>query len=279
MELLLFVLALVWVVFAIIQDFKTNEVANWLNFSLIIFTLAFRMFYSIFVSDYNVVLYGFLGLGIGFIVANFFYYARVFAGGDAKLLIALFVVIPISSNFYGNFLIFIGFLIFLLFFGAIYGLVYSFVISLKNWKSFRKDFLKKMNGSRVYFGISFFFALVFLVLGFVYGVYFILLSVLIFVFPYLYVYLKSVEKSCFIKEVDSKEISEGDWLVEPVKVGNKKIEGSWEGLSKDEVSILKEHKKKVLVKYGVPFTPAFLGALIGVWFFGDFLKQIFFNLV
>lgn len=44
----LFVLALAWIVFATVQDIRTREIANWLSFSLIIFALGFRFFYSLF---------------------------------------------------------------------------------------------------------------------------------------------------------------------------------------------------------------------------------------
>ena len=45
-------LALVWILFATIQDLRSREVANWLNFSLIIFALGLRFFYGLF-SNFN----------------------------------------------------------------------------------------------------------------------------------------------------------------------------------------------------------------------------------
>jgi len=47
----LIVLALVWVIFATIQDIRTREVANWLSFSLIIFALGFRFFIVCFLKQ------------------------------------------------------------------------------------------------------------------------------------------------------------------------------------------------------------------------------------
>ena len=38
-EIFLIILALIWLIFAVISDLKTREVPNWLNFSLIIFAL------------------------------------------------------------------------------------------------------------------------------------------------------------------------------------------------------------------------------------------------
>jgi Flp pilus assembly protein protease CpaA len=44
----LFFLAFTWITFAVVQDLKTREIANWLNFSLVIFALGIRFFYSFF---------------------------------------------------------------------------------------------------------------------------------------------------------------------------------------------------------------------------------------
>src|SRR3972149_8020331 len=100
----LFVLALIWVVFATVQDFRTREVANWLSFSLIIFALGFRFFYSLFaLGNFNFFYQGLLGLGVFFIIGNLLYYGKLFAGGDAKLLIALGTILPGTSNFLSNF--------------------------------------------------------------------------------------------------------------------------------------------------------------------------------
>ena len=121
----LFVLALIWIVFATIQDLRKREVANWLNFSLIIFALGFRFFYSLF-SDigFNFLYQGLIGFGIFFILGNLLYYGKMFAGGDAKLMIALGAVLPFSVVFRENLEIF------LLFF------VYVFLNQEKNYDNF-----------------------------------------------------------------------------------------------------------------------------------------------
>jgi len=59
----LWILALIWIVFATVQDLKMREIANWLNFSLIIFALGFRFFYSLFSSGgFGFFYQGLLGL-------------------------------------------------------------------------------------------------------------------------------------------------------------------------------------------------------------------------
>ena len=64
----LFGLGLIWILFAVVQDIRTREIANWLNFSLIIFALGFRFFYSLFeMNDFGFFYQGLIGFGMAFI--------------------------------------------------------------------------------------------------------------------------------------------------------------------------------------------------------------------
>ena len=82
------------------------------------------------------------------------------------------------------------------------------------------------------------------------------------------------------KEVNVRDLTVGDWLVQKIKVKEKMIKANWEGLDEEQlVLIQKNYRKKVLVKYGIPFTPAFLFALLAiilVWYFGDFNLRFLF---
>ena len=50
----LWALAIIWIIFAVVEDLRTREIANWLNYSLVIFALGFRFFYSLFeLGDMN----------------------------------------------------------------------------------------------------------------------------------------------------------------------------------------------------------------------------------
>ncbi len=122
----LWVLALVYIVFAVIQDVRTREIANWLSFSLIIFTLGFRFFYSLFQGDSFVFFYqGLIGLGIFFALGNLLYYGKVFAGGDAKLMIALGTILPSFSVLSKNLQSFFDFLLIFLSVGFVYVIISS----------------------------------------------------------------------------------------------------------------------------------------------------------
>jgi len=78
-------------------------------------------------------------------------------------------------------------------------------------------------------------------------------------FPILFVFAKAVELSCLKRAVPVEKLSEGEWLYEDIIVGGKKIRANWEGVSADELRLIKKkYKKDVIVKEGIPFTPSFL---------------------
>ena len=259
----LIVLALVGIIVAIIQDFRYREVANWLNFTLLAGALAFRAFYSSISGEYMFLVFGLFGLAISFVLAHLMYYGRLFAGGDAKLFIALGAVIPFANNFRDNNLIFIVFLISLLFGGAIYSLIYSAVISFKNRGKFSKKFgeLYSMNRNHFYAAIA--FSTAFIIYSFLAKQFFFLIipGFLLGLF-FLYIYAKAIEQSCMLKEIPMSQARVGDWLESEIKVGNTTIKPHWEGLTEEQVKLLKKHKGKMMVKEGIPFTPAFLIAFL-----------------
>ncbi|MFA5020300.1 MAG: prepilin peptidase [Candidatus Pacearchaeota archaeon] len=260
----LFVLALIYVVIAIIQDFKTTEISNWTNFSLVIFALAYRLFYSIFSGNYEVILFGIIGFILFFILAYVFYYARIFAGGDAKLMIALGAVVLFGASVCENTLLLFVFLIALLAGGAFYSLAYTFVIAFVKRKEFAKEFKKQVKVNKKIFLIFISIAVALFVLMIIFNeILFSLFSVVILIFPILLIYTKAVENTCMIKSVDVRFLTVGDWMVNPIKIGKRIIKPHWEGITEEQLKFIQKHyKKKVVVKYGVPFSPAFLIALL-----------------
>ena len=84
---------------------------------------------------------------------------------------------------------------------------------------------------------------------------------------------KAVEYSCMIKAVSPKKVTEGDWLYDDIVVAGKKIKSSWHGVSKSQLVLIKSKARgKILIKFGIPFTPSFLfgfvGLLILIWRYG-----------
>ncbi|MCR4327361.1 MAG: prepilin peptidase [Nanoarchaeota archaeon] len=249
-------LGFMWILFATISDIKTREIPNWLNFSLIAFALGFRFFYSLFnLSDFSLFLQGLIGLAIFFILGNLFYYGRMFAGGDKKLMIALGAVLPVFPTFSENMNLFLVFFLFFFFAGAIYGIFGSIFIALKNFKVFKKGFKKLFNENKKILILSVSLGIILILLSF-YIPSFLYLSIFSFVFPYFYIFIKTVDNFCMVKVVPYSKITPGDWLYEDVRVKGRTIRATWDGLSQEEIKLLKG-KSKVKLRYGIVFAPVF----------------------
>jgi Flp pilus assembly protein protease CpaA len=95
--LFLFLLGGMWIVFAVVQDLRTREISNWLTFSLIGIVLAYRAFYSLESGDLDFFLFGVFGVAAFWILGYVFYYGRVFAGGDVKLLRGIGGILPYKN--------------------------------------------------------------------------------------------------------------------------------------------------------------------------------------
>jgi len=68
-EAFLLAIGLIWIAVAVIQDFRKREVANWWNFSLIVFALAFRAFVAVNNSNIWFFYWGLIGLALGFVLS------------------------------------------------------------------------------------------------------------------------------------------------------------------------------------------------------------------
>ncbi len=259
--------------FASVFDIKTREVPDWLSYSLIYFSITASLIFSIIKMNYIYIMNSVLGLAAGFILAVLLFYLGQWGGGDSKLLMGLGSSIGIGFS-----LVNIDFFIVLInifMVGFLYGFIYSIMLALKNRKRFAEGFKKRIRTRPILFLrriviitvslgiiISFFLPLYLkvFIMGFT-GIFF-------FIF-YLWIFTQVIEETCMIKKTDINKLTVGDWLVEPVKFGNKTIiEKSKTGLTKEDINKLKELKKKgkikkVIIKEGIPFIPSFfIGYLI-----------------
>ncbi|MDO8460570.1 MAG: hypothetical protein Q7S74_05650, partial [Nanoarchaeota archaeon] len=75
-----------------------------------------------------------------------------------------------------------------------------------------------------------------------------------------------------LKLVSPQNLTEGDWLERDVRIGNKTIKKTVHGLSWNEIKLLRKANKKVYIKEGIPFVPAFLIAFIIMALFFLILK-------
>jgi Flp pilus assembly protein protease CpaA len=260
-------LAIVWIVVAVVMDFRKREVENWWNFSLIFLVLAFRAFVSVEQKEIWYFLWGLIGLGAGFLLAEAFYYARMFAGGDAKLLMALGTILPLSLSWKINFDLLLVFILAFFIGGAVYGAIYSLVLMKIHFKEFRKEFSKSYKKYKFPILGTLAIGILGLVCSIIFQVFLLaFLFILIILSPLLLVYAKALEESSLIGLVNMKDLTVGDWLAKSVKVGNRIIKPDWEGLSEEQLNYIQSKKKKgrILVKQGIPFTPAFLIGFIAM---------------
>jgi Flp pilus assembly protein protease CpaA len=126
------------ILLACFQDVKRREVDDWLNLS-IFFAGTFFLIFNNISSSFPIGSYGLFVFLIA-LISFLLYNARFFAGGDAKILFSL------SPLFYDFFFFksienFLTFFVFLIFAGAIYGLGFIFVLSIKNFYSLKKEFI------------------------------------------------------------------------------------------------------------------------------------------
>ena len=254
----LFGLGLIWILFATIEDIRTREIANWLNFSLIIFALGFRFFYSLFEMDgFGFFYQGVIGFGIFFVLSNLFYYGKMFAGGDQKLMMALGAVLPFSLDFNYNLKLLGGFVFLFLIVGAVYGLAASLYFGIRNFDKFRKEFVKQIGKRRSFVTVFLALAFVFLILGFWQSALFSF-GIFFFVIPYFYLYVKSVDEACMVRKVKTSKLTLGDWLYKNEKVGTKVVKATWDGLTEKDIKLLRKRGGEVYIRYGVQFAPVFL---------------------
>lgn len=256
-------IALVWIIGAIMQDIRRREVDNIWNFSLIGVALAYRFAFSVYTTNYWFFLNGVFGFFIFLAIANILYYSRVFAGGDAKLLIALGAILPLSFNWFTNLSIFSIFIIGFLLGGSLYVFIWAVVLVFVSWKSFKKEWAHQCKEYHYFFIGGFFTALVLTV--FLYFVYlpFVFIGLIFLFFPILFVFAKAVEESCLVKSLPPEKITEGDWLYEDIFVNGQRIKASWEGLSKHQLQLIRaKYRRNIRIKQGIPFTPGFLVGFI-----------------
>jgi Flp pilus assembly protein protease CpaA len=258
----LWLLALVYIIFAVVQDVRTKEIANWINFSLIAFALGFRFFYSLFNGpDFSFFYSGAIGLAIFFALGNLMYYGKIFAGGDAKLMISLGTILPYSINFFSNLQSFFNFLVFFLSAGFLYILIASMVLCIKNFKAFKKEFSKQLKKNKILMLGGLLLSVILLSAGFIEKMFFVL-GILIFFTSYLYLYSKTVDEACMVKRIKTSKLREGDWLYSDLKMGKKVMKAKWEGVSKNDIKQIMKKYKEVEIRQGIAFSPVFLISFI-----------------
>jgi len=289
-DIFLLAVAAVCIIAACITDIRKREVPNWISFSLIAIAVAIRGIAAILSHQASYFYFSLIAIAIFIVVANIFYYGRIFGGGDAKLLIALsavFATIPVfakPSPISEPFLLSFTMNIFV--FGFAYGILYSFFAAAKNRRAFSREFGRVSEKTRPIKIISWMLAFVVLILSIILflirsfaALPVLVISVILFLMPLLYFFTKAVENSSMIRLTRPDDLAEGDILVGIAKLKGRTIKQGVHGLSAQDIIALKKANKKIMIKYGLPFVPVFLIALVCTIFFGDLLMGFVLSLV
>lgn len=275
-------IALAGSTWAAIEDLKTTEVPDKIPYAMAVSAVTIRLFYSLHTGDFShltgSLLVGAVYLAFGFLL----YYSGQWGGGDAKMLAAVGVLLPSLPPEFGATMSFpfpLAYLVNLFFFGSMYMIFYSLVISLLHPKVAGEFFLEtKGNYVQVFFEV--FFAVCASILvpfiasrfgglpqASVYSLTLPLLALLLAML-FLFRFLRVVERVAFRKKVTSDRLREGDMLGEDIgELGMKSR--LIKGLAKEEVEKIREVRKEVWIKEGVRFVPAFPISLAVTLLYGD----------
>ncbi|MGM5484846.1 MAG: A24 family peptidase [Nanobdellota archaeon] len=279
------IIALFYLLTGSISDLKTREVLDFANFSLISIGVALNLLYASVYEKWAIALESLLGLGIFVAIAFIMYYAGQWGGGDSKMLMGLGALFGMPFSF-DKLPLLVEFFINTLIVGAIYGLFWSLTVAIMNWKKVSRRFAKnsaKAHRIKMYiiFGCGALLAAAFIVKDSMITVFLVSMTfVAIFSF-YMWIFVKSVEKEIMYNHIDVDKLTEGDWIVNDVKVEGEYITGPKElGITGEAIEKLKKYKekgkiKKVLVKEGIPFVPSFLIAYIVTLIFPNYIAIFF----
>jgi len=284
-ELIILLIGLAALIIASYTDIKTREVPDYLSASVIVAAIGLRFMHSLFNNDWWFFYHGLISFGIFIAIAMVLFYSGQWGGGDAKLLMALGIVFAthptILQNYFSpilNFYFPIILLLNILVIGAIYSLIYGLILAGLHRKDFLHDFkklrdkknVKKMRYSVFILSGALVIAAVF-VPDFLLKLVFVTCAFVVFLAIHLWLFAKTIESCCMVKNTPVSKLTEGDWIAEDVYHRKKKICGPKDlGIEMDQIKLLKKYRiRKVLVKKGIPFVPGMLCAVIFTLIFGN----------
>ncbi len=272
-EIILFAIGILGFGAAAYFDLRYTEFADWLPYGMIISALAIRGIFAAYTGNLliitNSVLFGllFLALGMGL------YFTKQWGDGDAWLLGAMGFLFPDKESmlFLGGFSSNIPFYLALIFnlflISLFYILAYTIVLGAKN-KKVGKEFSSSLRKNRKsIYGVTGLFFAVLIVFTFYFGLtsaflfhFYSAVGILYALFFFVQ-YTKVIESKVFVKKISTKDLREGDVLVQD----------KWRGLTKKELAKLKKTKRFVYIKEGIRFAPVFILAVLATALYGGLL--------
>lgn len=268
-----------------ITDFKKREVPDWLSYSAIAFGIGMRLIFAVSSQSWAPLIEGALGFLPIFLLSLVMYYAGQWGGGDSKVLMGIGIIIGAKPTL-EVFPVLLLFFINMVMVGSAYGLIYSLILAALNKKAFWKEFKSHLSSWRTLKLVCYGIAILFLAASFIVSeillkIFMIMLSAFSICLFYIWIFIKSLEKAVMIKRLPVEKLTEGDWIVEDVKVDGIRICGPKDlGIEKEQIARLLSLKKQkkissVLVKEGIPFVPGFLLAFLVTLILGNWLEFLF----
>jgi Flp pilus assembly protein protease CpaA len=262
-------------------DLKERYVPDFINYFLIIFGIISALLISIIQKNYTIVLISIFGAIAFYLIGGLLYSLGIWGGGDAKLLAGFGAILANITNItvWPSLL---TILFNIITFGAIFGVIFSILLAIKYRKKFIKEIrklLKQYNYIWKILWVS--LAITFIFYLRINSINILLIWAMAVILFYLLVSLKAIENVCMYRKIKPSKLVEGDWISKPIKIKNKLIyQPEKTGISKPYIKKLIQLEKNnklnyIIVKDGVPYVPAFLGALILTIFQIDILFTIF----
>ena len=271
-DLFLFTIGFLGILIASISDIKTQEVPDFVTYSMIFSGLSLRALHAFTYNELSYFTFALINLSIFFVIANILYYTKQWGGGDAKLLMGISVVFATYPNFLLQYFtpkISISFplaiFINILLIGLIYNLIWAIVLAIKNKQKFIKEFKNINKKLKITKKLIFLIIILLIFSSIMLKTSLILIFVILLIFTfYLTIFIKAIENACMLKIISIKELREGDWIQQNISYKNKLIyKKSFTGVSKKQIYLIKKtNLKKILIKEGIPFTSVFLLAFI-----------------
>ena len=271
------VIAFIALIIGSITDLKNREVPDYVSYSLIFFAFASAIMYSIIQWSYIPIAQTAMGFIVGLIIAYTMFYLGQWGGGDSKLIMGLGAALGFNlfalfgeKNYWLLIFLFLTVIV-----GAVYGLFWSIALAIKHHREFRKALIALSHKKHILIirRIALVLLIVFTIVTFFFVpqefrlIIFSFIAVVFFMF-YIWLFVKVIELGCMVKDVSVSKLTEGDWIYKNIKIGKKYLAGPKDlGISREQITLLKKYVKlgkikKVTIKEGIPFIPAFLIAFI-----------------
>jgi len=232
-------------------DLKTREIPDYVNYSAFAIGFLYKSYSAIINQNHYFLTFPLILSLIIFGFGYLMYLIGGWGGGDTKLLTSCAMLFGWNKN---NPSIFISFLVALFIFVFLWSISYALTIGIIKYDKIKEKINKIKFFTLLISGIAFHLIMhntIMLLL-------FLLLSLLE---P-----IKVIQDNCFVKEIKAKELTLGDWVVKKVKIGKYELKPKKTGADKEDLKNAKNSNKKILIKEGVPLSPAFLFAYLTIIF-------------